>query len=249
MSKVQIYDCAAQSWRDVNTDDTRQGTLIVTTKGEKSGIVSSYGTAKGGSKVWSGYGHGTTTYVACKHFPKDVLFDIDGVDVYAGEKYELKNCRQSEWPNALFVNCMGSAAFEPKAFKNPVKTLPDKLKDAGLDAQEWTFAPEVMPDEMVIDWTDRGMPELRAAWWREFPKLVKEAGYKEMVVFCFGGHGRTGTALASLMIANGIEKDPIKAIEWVRKNHCSKAIEGSEQELYIKWVAELLWQWQEPTEK
>ena len=51
-------------------------------------------------------------------------------------------------------------------------------------------------------------------------------------IACMGGHGRTGTYLASLMVRLGW--GPTDAIEYIRNNYCKKAIETKPQEELIR---------------
>lgn len=53
---------------------------------------------------------------------------------------------------------------------------------------------------------------------------------KRIHIGCIGGHGRTGTLLTALVAQATGEK---AAIQWVRRNHCKKAVESSEQ---VKWL-------------
>jgi protein-tyrosine phosphatase len=48
---------------------------------------------------------------------------------------------------------------------------------------------------------------------------------------CLGGHGRTGSALASLAVLSGVPAQ--EAVAWVRNNYCSKAIETPEQASFV----------------
>jgi hypothetical protein len=50
---------------------------------------------------------------------------------------------------------------------------------------------------------------------------------------CIGGHGRTGTMLACMLVLNGMK--PAAAIKFVHKKYCTEAIESDLQEWYIEW--------------
>ncbi len=49
---------------------------------------------------------------------------------------------------------------------------------------------------------------------------------------CYGGHGRTGTALACLAILCG--QAPGEAVGWVRAGYCERAVETDEQEAFVR---------------
>ncbi len=49
---------------------------------------------------------------------------------------------------------------------------------------------------------------------------------------CYGGHGRTGTALACLAVLCG--QAPDEAVSWVRGTYCERAVETDEQEAFAR---------------
>ena len=57
------------------------------------------------------------------------------------------------------------------------------------------------------------------------------------VFCCFGGHGRTGTALAAMVLVANPDLSADEAIDWVRNDHCPRAIETSTQETYLESIA------------
>lgn len=88
------------------------------------------------------------------------------------------------------------------------------------------------PDLIRLDWPDMTAPvHIPVAFWLRLWAMLPE----HTVVACMGGHGRTGTALAALLVADGREGQ--EAIDMVRTKHCARAIETSKQEAYIKQLA------------
>ncbi|GBD19820.1 hypothetical protein HRbin28_00254 [bacterium HR28] len=86
-----------------------------------------------------------------------------------------------------------------------------------------------LPMLLRLDWEDRRVPPVGLAFWEKLWELLPEG----VTVFaCCGGHGRTGTALAAMLIARGM--DPEEAIEYVRRMHCRLAIETPGQEAYLR---------------
>jgi hypothetical protein len=90
---------------------------------------------------------------------------------------------------------------------------------------------------LVIAWPDMGVPGLPREWWDAFvADLLKLEGNTAM--FCHGGHGRTGTALA-IIVALCKVVDVSKGecpIEWVRKHYCNKCVETDGQIRYVEDV-------------
>lgn len=88
----------------------------------------------------------------------------------------------------------------------------------------WAF-----PEVVNLHWPDMTAPKgVPLLFWQ---KLLAQLPHHTAIA-CIGGHGRTGTCLASLLVADGV--DPERAISLVREKHCAKAIESVEQENYIK---------------
>jgi hypothetical protein len=87
--------------------------------------------------------------------------------------------------------------------------------------------------QVMLDWPDFGIPDLDfipmvdiVAW-----MLEQMAAGVRMETACMGGHGRTGTMLACLLVAQGVT--PGKAMERVRADHCKKAIENTKQGEFV----------------
>lgn len=90
--------------------------------------------------------------------------------------------------------------------------------------------------EMLLDWPDNGVAYFPLQFWLDVLEHLQIKKLK-MVINCVGGHGRTGTALACMLIVSGICTEGDEAIKWVRANHCDRAIESAEQERYIRSIA------------
>ena len=83
-----------------------------------------------------------------------------------------------------------------------------------------------------IAWHDYSVPKsLDLNDWKAIVKEIRER--KEALVFCAGGHGRTGTLGAILAIFFQLCK-PEEGIAYVRKNYCKSAVESMEQVKYIE---------------
>jgi hypothetical protein len=80
-----------------------------------------------------------------------------------------------------------------------------------------------------LDWPDYGVPEDPAQVVAELESLRRRAQSGQRVeIGCYGGHGRTGTALACLAVLTGTPA--AEAVAWVRINYCPKAVETRAQE-------------------
>lgn len=87
---------------------------------------------------------------------------------------------------------------------------------------------------LTLDWEDFGVPELDTAWWvRLNDALAKIDG--DVIFYCEGGHGRTGTAMSILAHMNGWcgRQDPV---EWLRAVYCKSVVEAEKQIIYIEKI-------------
>lgn len=95
------------------------------------------------------------------------------------------------------------------------------------------YIPQQKVKELVLAWADGMSFGASAEFWQRFYDICRAEGYKKVIVCCLGGHGRTGTALAALLIAN-TEMDDFTAIDFIRKHYCDEAIETKAQENYLE---------------
>lgn len=80
-----------------------------------------------------------------------------------------------------------------------------------------------------LEWPDFGVPADAAAVAGALTSALERARSGQLVeIGCWGGHGRTGTALACLAILAGQES--ASAVEWVRAGYCAQAVETTAQE-------------------
>lgn len=92
--------------------------------------------------------------------------------------------------------------------------------------------PEPPWERLWVQWRDFWLPSdpdnatraLRQAYDRGFDERVEVA--------CGGGIGRTGTALATLCVFEGME--PRAAVDWVRKHYHPRAVEVPWQRRFLR---------------
>jgi protein-tyrosine phosphatase len=58
---------------------------------------------------------------------------------------------------------------------------------------------------------------------------------RRVEIGCAGGHGRTGTTLAGLLVLQGLSAR--SAIRRIRRAYCEEAIESREQEAFVRSLA------------
>ena len=89
---------------------------------------------------------------------------------------------------------------------------------------------------LKIDWPDRAAAPMKPEFW---PALNEQLS-GDIMTCCVGGHGRSGTSFACLLLVNAPDYDAKDAIIHIRAVHCPRAIESQVQHDYIDKVAAFL---------
>jgi hypothetical protein len=86
-----------------------------------------------------------------------------------------------------------------------------------------------------VNWRDYGLPYIPMEHVDAAARDVLERarGGQTVEIGCMGGHGRTGTFLAMLVVLTS-DLDGEQAAQWVWDHYCKEAIEGDVQEWYIE---------------
>ncbi len=111
------------------------------------------------------------------------------------------------------------------------------IEDVPLASFHWA-GPALGPaaQVVVLPCPDGGLPLHERETQRVLAYALDAARAGRLVeVGCHAGHGRTGLALASLMILAG--DDPETAMDRVWKEYCDQAIETRAQERYLRRLA------------
>lgn len=154
----------------------------------------------------------------CTHRPQHIIAG-EGWGIWAGKKDDVR-AFASEYD--LVLNLTYTS----------IKTYTHRIPVAEL--KEWEDYGYRFT-ELQLDWPDYGVINLPKEFWVKLLAYIKEKNQR-VLVFCQGGHGRTGTALA-LLLCLSLGYDPDAAIRWVRKNYCENAIETMAQEAYVWKIA------------
>ena len=142
---------------------------------------------------------------------------IDGGDwgVWAGKK---EDCKYRAKDFDVILNLTFNSIKEPHVI--PIPEL-QKYEDVDCGFKE-----------IQLDWPDYGTINMPRQFWIDL-LLYLEKNKLRMLVFCTGGHGRTGTACA-VMMCLALDYTPEQAINWIHRHYCTSAIETVGQESYIK---------------
>lgn len=89
---------------------------------------------------------------------------------------------------------------------------------------------------IVYPWPDLGAPREPRRFKRALHWLLRQAAEgKRVEIGCAGGHGRTGTTLAALLILQGMT--PACSIRTIRSRYCSEAVETRSQAKALEALA------------
>ncbi len=85
-----------------------------------------------------------------------------------------------------------------------------------------------------VKWPDFWVPSDHGATIETLRVALDRAGFERVEVACFGGRGRTGTALAAMAVLDGL--DPDEALRWVRRDYHPRSAETPWQRRWLTTV-------------
>jgi hypothetical protein len=219
---------AALDGTDMNT-----GLIRFENKYSKEPSASDVNTYLGGTTK----GQSTFAYSRCtkRHDGSEYIFKAGSKTIGGAKGTDL----ESKYAN-LVIDLAGAFCDRVERWKRDaesarlfIKSGPERfnvLKDF-IDTSNTKIA---VPELVRLDWPDMRKPPVTLQFWQEMWNLLPEG---HTIFCCIGGHGRTGTALAAMMIAADRKMSAKKAIDIVREFHCKDAIETTGQEDYLEDIA------------
>jgi hypothetical protein len=82
-----------------------------------------------------------------------------------------------------------------------------------------------------IRWPDFWLPSDRTAFTHVVHEVLRRCGDERVEIACGSGYGRTGTALACLVVADGLQNGD--AVGYVRRNYSRRAVETPWQKRFV----------------
>jgi protein-tyrosine phosphatase len=157
----------------------------------------------------------------CRHWrePVDLL---DGVVVFASAWFDRPSRHRvdMEWPEVGFYldgSWASASLLSSPGFRPP-------------------FARRSRTRIVIYPWPDLGVPTNPRTFKRALRWLLEQASEGRRVeVGCAGGHGRTGTTLAALLVLQGVSAR--EAVRRVRRRYCGEAIESVQQADMVRHLA------------
>lgn len=153
-------------------------------------------------------------FKTCSHTPTFIYSDKDGhIDYFAADEDGAE-----EFDGDLIVNLTTSPSTKAIATTYKIPQLAKHMLP--------------LPEEIVLGWIDFSSPPVKPSFWKAFHSYCKSKRYRKVCFRCGFGHGRTGTALAAMMIAN-LKMDAESAILSIRDQYCKHAVESKRQIVYL----------------
>lgn len=210
------------SERDSNENDTQAPEDVISDNPEDvkkalAALEARKQSESTGTSSTSKTGFVTTYQKQCFHRPQQIIAG-EGWGIWAGKR----------------IDCLG----ELNKFDVVINLTYNSVKNAHCipipELQQYESPSETFT-ELQIDWPDYGTTNLPYEFWRDLLGYL-QANKLKALVFCLGGHGRTGTAMAVLLeLALGFH--PQQAIEHLRTHYCVEAVESTSQLEYIREMA------------
>ncbi|MGQ0773412.1 MAG: protein-tyrosine phosphatase family protein [Pseudonocardiales bacterium] len=91
--------------------------------------------------------------------------------------------------------------------------------------------PAVVWDARWLQWPDFGLPNDRMDALDALQEVWRRAEVERVEIACWGGRGRTGTALACLAVLDGVPAE--QAVAYVREHYDVRAVETPWQRRYV----------------
>jgi len=172
-------------------------------------------------KWWQDYDQGQFVGGSCKHKNGvGVLKTSTGISL-AGSSASVS----TDFKVDYVIDMNGHYPTSPSQTLSGTKKILSKLT-------KFLIKEEDFPEVLRVKCKDFSAPEVSHDMWIELLKILPKGA--KVLCTCQGGHGRTGTALASILAADRYTAS--EAIEMVRKHYCKEAVETESQENYILGV-------------
>ena len=140
----------------------------------------------------------------------------------------------------LHVKCLadvgtayGGSVDEMYRSCGPSKVVSGTHLPPGLEDLKLEFAPLEPIPLLHLHWEDYDVMPLDREWWlRLMEHIARLEG--DVLFYCQGGHGRTGTAVAIVAALSGVLDKDECPVEYIRRVYCRDCVETKEQMKYIQ---------------
>ena len=153
---------------------------------------------------------------------------LNKAELLIGKENAAKGWDQEEHGKiGLIIGLLGDAYPQgaPVNMNEPAK---------GLGSGSLNVLLPVIPN-IWIRWPDYGVVPFKRPWWDNLI-LVIASVEGAVLLYCMGGHGRSGTAAAIICALTGLCPEGEDPVAWLREKYCSNAVESDSQIKYIELI-------------
>jgi len=172
-------------------------------------------------KWLQGYDQGYIAEASCKHKNGALVLQTSTGVLLSGSSASMSTDHKVDY----VIDMNGHYPMTPSQTISGTKNILSKLS-------KFLMKEEDFPEVLRVKCKDFSSPEVSHDMWIELLKILPKGA--KVLCTCQGGHGRTGTALASILAADRYTAS--EAIAMVRKHYCKEAVETESQENYILGV-------------
>ncbi|WP_436536069.1 protein-tyrosine phosphatase family protein [Actinoplanes sp. HUAS TT8] len=130
--------------------------------------------------------------------------------------------------SAGILRLPSGALIRGRGLRNPVPAGPAPKFGVYLLGKK---PPAVEWDSTWIRWRDFWLPSDRDAFRDALTALLERSKNERVEIACYGGRGRTGTAMACLAVLDGLPGD--QAVDYVRTHYSHHAVETPWQRRFV----------------
>lgn len=153
---------------------------------------------------------------------------IDKAELMIGREAAAKSWNQAtDGKIGLIIGLLGDAFPQGN-----VVNMNDQAKVLGSDSL--SVLTPIIPN-IWIRWPDYGVVPFDRIWWEHLLSIISKVD-GAVLLYCMGGHGRSGTAAAILCSLAGLIPEDQDPVHWVRERYCKKVVESDVQVQYIEQI-------------
>lgn len=180
----------------------------------------------------------TTVFTYCK----EIHDGIEGIFRHGkktiggarGDELEIRAANLIVDLSGTFVSRLDKAKRDREAAERFILSGPERFAKLSKLVKPDFEDLDNLPEILRLDWRDMSIPPVGLNFWREMWKLCPDG---HTIFCCMGSHGRTGTAIASMILAINPRLSSGEAMQMVWDRHCEDAIETESQMNYLRKLA------------